>query len=146
MSFCKRLRITAVLTVTLCGTVSFAAEPGAQQRAYWSEVAMTRIEKKGVEVETHMKITGAWPKPGAKITQVMYRWHYANPPKDLRVQLCQMGGQCIDASKSPERLTQNFAGANPSQSFYFRAMVPGTGDLVPLQGHRTATLTVQWYD
>jgi len=140
------LQSIAALSAFTCGTMPGAAEPGSPLRAYRSETGMKRIDNREVDVDTQLPITGALAKPGAKITYVLYRWHYANPPKNLSVQLCQLGGRCIDASKSPERMTQDFAGATPAQPFYFRARVPGTGDFKPLLGHRTATLLVNWYD
>lgn len=133
-----------VLAFLVAGAVP--AQPTAPSaHAYSGEAAMARLMRRNLAAETELPIVGPPPAPSGRITRVVYAWRYVAPPRELRVQLCQRGGRCVDVSSSPDGVTEAFLGASPANAFYFRAVVEGRGALAPLAG-QTGRVIVNWVE
>jgi hypothetical protein len=130
------------LSVTLMALLAVPAW-AASEHAYSAEAGLLRVDRRNADFDTRLPVVGPVPAPGARITQVSYRWRYENPQPGMSVMLCQERGRCIDVTDAGERRTAAFAGSDPSRPFYFRTRVSGKGGLLPLLG-TPAQIIVNW--
>lgn len=134
-------RAALLLLGLVCSSESAA---GNAHRAYSSEAGMNSIRQRNLDVITRLPVVGPAPSPQGSISFVVYRWHYAQAPAGLVVQLCQQQ-RCIDVSQQSEGRSTAFAGASPAQAFHFRARMPGQGSLLPVLGGK-ASVVVNWQE
>jgi hypothetical protein len=137
--FSKKCAVLVCATLGLFGLTSAYAAGGA----YVSNAVLKNITIKNTYFITDFAIVGVPPSTG-KITTVNYTWSYATKPTGLAVYLCQyVTNACVDVTTRATGSTTYFANKSPTNKFYIRARVNGTGTMSTVAGQNSQVI-VNW--
>ena len=136
--FSKKCAVLVCATLGLFGLTSAHAAGGA----YVSNAVLKNITIKNTDFTTDFAIVGVPPSTG-KITVVNYTWSYATKPTGLAVYLCQYGAGCFDVTTKSTGSLSGFSNKSPTNKFYIRARVNGTGSMATVGGQNSQVI-VNW--
>ena len=137
--FSKKCAVLLCATLGLFGLTSAYAAGGA----YVSNAVLKNITIKNTYFITDFAIVGVPPSTG-KITTVNYTWSYATKPTGLAVYLCQSGtNYCANVTTKATGSLTSFANYSPTNKFYIKARVNGTGSMATVGGQNSQVI-VNW--
>lgn len=126
------------IVLALSGLFFFSSSVFATGGSYSSTISAPTINVKNQWYSKAFPVMSGTPSAG-KIGEVYYTWAYGRTQAGLQVSLCtSTSSKCVDItsakSGSVDFTSSNFA---PNQAFILKAMVNGTGAMVPLYGNQS---------
>lgn len=126
------------ILIALSGLVFISSAAYATGGAYSSTISAPTVSLKNQWYQKAFPVLAGTPSAG-KIDMVYYNWAYNRNQAGLRVSLCNNTSTiCVNVSDAQSG-SYNFTSYNlpPNQVFILKAMVEGTGVMVPLTGYQS---------
>lgn len=129
------------ITFALSGLLLLSAGAYATGGSYSSTISAPTVTLKNQWYQKAFPVTSGTPSAG-KIGMVYYNWAYGRDQAGLRVSLCTSTSTvCINVTNAKSG-SVNFSSYNlsPNQALSLKAIVEGTGKMVPLYGNQSQVI------